>query len=218
MLAAPSSNLPANDEGLMVGVAGIPFPFYNDGAKWIPYDWGANQFKPVAGRYYGPPCNTSAGSAMTTGALRVAPFFLPYRWTFDRISVFVNTIVAATLIRSCIYRDNGSGYPGALEFDPGSNHDGNVVNEQAITISKTLEPGLYWFGGRYSGAPNLRTMNNQQNPWTYFTGVEAASAFTSLALQAFATTPGTAFPALPDPFPAGATGTGTVGAVKVRAA
>jgi hypothetical protein len=103
----------------------------------------------ITGEYYG-----SAGVAAITGATSTAPttsrmceFMVDVASaSFSSIAVEVTTAAAAgTLIRFGIYKDDGSGRPGALVLDCGTVASDVVgLREKAVTV--TLTQGAYWLG------------------------------------------------------------------------
>lgn len=117
-----------------------------------------------------------ASGAITTadtgeGTFRAAPVFVPVTSTWDRISCEVAVVGSAgSLIRLGIYADDGSGLPGALILDAGT-EDGTVLGAHHKVISQALTPGWYWVGAAIQGAAVTRpVMRSIQGPYT-LTGV-----------------------------------------------
>lgn len=214
-IATAFATLPANDEGSLIAQTGLDAPLYNDGAKWIMLGGGGQDLgaTPV-GRYVGPFANTSSGTVITAGRNTVAPFYVPRRMSFDRAAVFVNAVVASSLLRGCLYADNGDFYPGALLLDMGTSFDCNVLNLRENTISLSLDPGVYWIGARASGAPNVRSVNGDENDMGKCGGGD--NTFTGSVITAYYTSPASVFPALPNPFEAGASVSGSCPAARLR--
>lgn len=120
--------------------------------------------KPVAGQYANLGNAAITGTSNTTGAgyLRLYPVPVFDTWTIDRLGAEITSAgTAGSLLRLGIYADNGSGLPGALVLDAGTIL-GDSATVQALTVSKVLLPGLYWFGGALQGTltsqPTIRTV------------------------------------------------------------
>jgi hypothetical protein len=76
--------------------------------------------------------------------LRAAPFIITQKCTLDRVGIRVTGAGAGgTLVRVGIYDDDGNFYPRNLILDAGT-LDGTAVGVDLITISLTLQPGIYW--------------------------------------------------------------------------
>jgi hypothetical protein len=102
----------------------------------------------VSGYYY--QATMSQGTATTAtsgvGVLRVAPMYVGHKITLAKLAAEVTVIGdAGSLVRICIYADNGSGYPGSLVLDAGT-IPGDSVAVSEITVTQKLTPGLYWVG------------------------------------------------------------------------
>jgi hypothetical protein len=113
----------------------------------------------IPGRFYGAFDNATALTtlAISSNVLYAAPFFVPVRMKFDQIAINVTTAGASgTKARMGIYRDTGSGYPGALV--PGTDVAEVAVDATGVkanSISVLLSPGLYWLALCSSGAPTV---------------------------------------------------------------
>lgn len=104
---------------------------------------GFNRLK--SGLYY-PTTGFSASVTPTLDELRLCPFPVAKTATIDRIGVWCQVGLALSEFRLGIYRDDGSGYPGARVLDAGT----VAMTSQGfkeITISQELTPDLYWIGG-----------------------------------------------------------------------
>lgn len=82
----------------------------------------------------------------TLDSLRLTWFPVSKTATLDRIALWVQTGLALSVVRLGIYRDDGSGYPGARVLDAGT-VDSSSAGLKTITISQELTPDLYWIGG-----------------------------------------------------------------------
>ena len=88
-----------------------------------------------------------AGAATTSGqvgqgTLLVRPFIVPIRRSFDRIGINVLTASASGAARLGIYGP-GDGRPGTLVVDAGTVSTA-TTGAKEITISQSLDPGIYW--------------------------------------------------------------------------
>jgi hypothetical protein len=108
--------------------------------------WGGGDYYRSGYYSYGIPLVGSFGSvSLTLNQVYVRPFLVSVRRAFDRIAL--NVSVAATggsggVIRLGIYSP-GTGVPGALLVDAGTaSSESTGVKE--MTISVTLDPGVYW--------------------------------------------------------------------------
>jgi hypothetical protein len=114
-------------------------------------------------QYYLPPIGITSTSGIQNGYLRLAPFYCPVSCTLDRFVVeLVTAGDAPSLIATCIYNDNGSGYPGGLMFtgptfsggsgNAGTVATGGVAGVYQATISVSLSANtLYWIGAATQG-------------------------------------------------------------------
>lgn len=109
-----------------------------------------------SGRYYGgmisnPGVTTTfAVSANTMYAL---PFVLYRKTTFSAISAQVTSLHASNM-RMGIYADL-DGLPGGLVLDAGEVSAGST-GVKDISVSLTLDPGVYWLASVYAGTPTMR--------------------------------------------------------------
>lgn len=104
---------------------------------------GGDYFR--SGYYYSGTFGYSNGSgtmSVTIGSMYVRPFWLPVRRSFDRIAVNVATAAATSVLRSGIY-SHESGVPTSLIVDGGT-ASAATTGLKELTISATLEPGLWW--------------------------------------------------------------------------
>lgn len=110
--------------------------------------------------WYATPYNSRSTAALTLNELRLTPLIISETTTFDRIAAEVTTAGAAgSVVRLGVYADDGTGFPGALVLDAGT-INGTSVGAQALTISLTLDPGLYWIGAvAQTATATMRTFN-----------------------------------------------------------
>jgi hypothetical protein len=112
---------------------------------------------------------------MTNNRTNLAPFVV--RKTLSIVSLgaeFTAAGEANSVLRLGIYADDGTGLPtGAAVLDAGSistgtGNAGTVATGRTpgpyeLTVSLTLQPGLYWAGGTVQGAsttqPTIRTVS-----------------------------------------------------------
>lgn len=122
----------------------------------------------VDGHYYGAVGLASrSAAALTRGITWITPVYIPERTTFTRIGIEVTTGVASTTIRLGIYSDSVAG--AALVLDAGT-VDSSITGEKEITISQSLEAGLYFFaaqpeGGASDPSVNYASMSGYSHIW-----------------------------------------------------
>lgn len=86
------------------------------------------------------------------GGLWFTPFTVGKRQLYNRIGVRTGTYSSSTSIRVGIYRDAAVGRrPGRLLLDAGVITAAAANTTYELTISETLEPGLYWLASSASG-------------------------------------------------------------------
>lgn len=120
-----------------------------------PQLWG----RLVSGSYYVTAGQnaTSTSAVLTNGTLRLTPWFVPNACTLSRVGCDISSAGdGGSTVRIGIYADNGSGYPGALVLDAGSEFISGAINGasntvQEVVVSKALAAGLYWVGGVVQG-------------------------------------------------------------------
>ena len=120
-------------------------------------DANPNYLPMVAGRYYFTPNATSTSTSNTSGNtnLRLVPHYIPNPITITRIGIEVTAIGdAGSKYRLGIYEDGG-GRPARLVIDAGQ-INGDSATIQELTISVTIGPGWYWFGGVVQSAPTTQ--------------------------------------------------------------
>lgn len=117
-----------------------------------------------SGRYYFPASqiSTATSNTLANGTLRLTPWFVERAVTIDRIGGEITVIGdVGSKLRLGIYADDGGGYPGALLLDAGQ-IAGDSATVQELTVSQTLQPGLYWIGAAVQAVtttqPTVRTI------------------------------------------------------------
>ena len=153
----------------------------------------------VAGEYWSYPVARPA-VATVDGTLYTYPVYVPHAVVIDRIGAEVTTGAAASTVTLGVYRDNGSGDPGALLFEAGT-IDGNSVAAQEITISKKIPgPGLFHFAAMADGGtPTLRFCSAGVSSVMGRQTTLAAALGAGSALKVGRTQTGVVGAALPDP-------------------
>lgn len=133
--------------------------------------WGRNVFAgPVlrSGRYYfGHMTGGNTGGATFDTTRPVFGLFIARRAvTLDRIGISVTTAAASTVARLGIYRDDGTGFPGALLLDAGE-VDVSTTGGKEIIISQAITPGAYWLTMMTNGSTvTIESMpQGSQNGW-----------------------------------------------------
>jgi len=115
-------------------------------------------------RYYFPPLGGGVDAIDTQGknTLVYLPFPVGQTTTFDRIGIYVGTGRADTNLRVGLY-NTVAGAPSALLEDSGSLNGTTSATLQVTTISRTLEPGLYWIAVVWQGSggtmPSVTSMS-----------------------------------------------------------
>lgn len=110
----------------------------------------------------------STSNALTTGTLRLAPWFVASPITIDRIGAEITTVgESGSKLRVGVYSDNGHAFPGALLLDAGQ-IAGDSATVQDLTVSQVIPAGLYWVGGAVQSVvttqPTVRITNNVYLP------------------------------------------------------
>lgn len=149
---------------------------------------------------------------ISEAVFRASPVFVPMRATFDRISCEVVTLgTAGAVVRLGIYRDTGSGLPGALVLDAGT-IDGTQQQVHHKVINQALDPGWYWIGGATQGGALTRPVMRCIVGAFALTGVTLGFGSTNFQRTAnFAATGG-----LPDPSGATTALTGNAPRIAIR--
>lgn len=98
----------------------------------------------------------TTANTLGNGTLRLCPVFIPIEKTLDRIGAEITGAgESGSTLRLGIYRDDGTGFPGALLLDAGT-IDATSATVQQITINQVITPGVYWIGGAVQGAPTTQ--------------------------------------------------------------
>lgn len=89
--------------------------------------------------------SSSATAAPPLNTMRCIALDVPYPMPIDRIGVEITSAGGAgSVVRLGVYKDDGTGLPGALLFDAGAGIDGTSTGGPAITVSQTLPQGRVW--------------------------------------------------------------------------
>lgn len=172
--ATQAQALEANASGSFVAVT----PPWGGGDYYRPgyYSWGT--FAPAF-----------AATTLTVNVLYARPFIVPVRRSFDRLGCNVSTAATAGgLLRMGLYAP-GQGVPGALLVDAGT-VDSTTTGAKELTISQTLNPGLYYVAivaqtvGCVIGGLSQSTGNPWGNSLTPPTGVNISTHSFTLAAGA----------------------------------
>lgn len=117
----------------------------------------------ASGQYTGP-AGTYSTSGEVVDRVYYTPIFVPRRTTFDRIAVDHTSTAAGAggVQRLGIYSTASGDKPGTLILDAGTVDMTTAPALKAITISQTLNPGLYWLAtvGQVAGSPALRALTS----------------------------------------------------------
>jgi len=161
----------------------------------LAYEYGPQWFPTYKSGYYYV-CNsttaTTTSGTLSNGILRLSPWVVTKSLPIVRIGAeFTAAGDAASVFRIAIYGDDGSGMPsGAAVLDPGtiSTGTGNAGTVATggtpgvyeITVSQTLQPGLYWVGGVVQGVkstqPTMRCIQSTTLPAPLPSGTSAPGA------------------------------------------
>lgn len=144
------------------------------------------------------PLGTPGTFAMGAGNLQVMPLWIPRQVSITEILGEVTVGAASSFIRMGIYRDNGSGYPGALVTGSDSGQiDASAAALKPFTYGTpvVLSAGTYWVGGvNQGGTPTVRSSAGN-NP-----SIAAGSQATAMQSTQFAYFQGGVTGALPSTF------------------
>lgn len=129
-----------------------------------------SQFVPPmrAGSYYyaSSPGSVGTNAALGVGTLRASPSIIHRTTTLDRIGADITVVgEAGSKLRLGIYADDGAGQPGALVLD-GGQIAGDSATVQALTISITLSPGVYWWAAVVQTVTTTQPTVRTSNGWT----------------------------------------------------
>jgi hypothetical protein len=136
---------------------------------------------------------------MVSGRFYVIPFLVGEATPFDRIAITVTTAgQASSVIRLGVYGSSRQ-VPTSLVFDAGT-VAADSTGQKIVTISQTLQPGMYWVGGVSNDAsgslrvrasdgtsPRRLNMGHTAADWFettvgwYFTGYTATSSLPGTA-------------------------------------
>jgi hypothetical protein len=95
-------------------------------------------------------------SAFTAGRLLFVPIWVDAAWSIDRVGFYLSTVAASSSVRIGIYNAGSNGAPGSLLVDFGTVATAVGTGEKTITVSQTLQPGMYWLAmAAQGGNPTL---------------------------------------------------------------
>jgi|TARA_Y100000310_G_scaffold15622_1_gene15663 hypothetical protein len=116
------------------------------------------------GEYFRPlPLYNTGAFGLTADVIIAHPFFVARDMTIDRLAVEVTNPSPGDIARLGLYKDDGTGYPGALVVDAGTvSVVANAV--VAATINQALTKGLHWLVVVSDGTPNMISGYNTWSP------------------------------------------------------
>jgi hypothetical protein len=98
--------------------------------------------------------------------------FISETISIDRIGVECTTLSASTTWRIGIYNSDSDGLPSTVLLDAGT-VDTSSTGLKAITVSQTINPGLYYISGCWQGgtvSPSMRSLSNLSGDWAPVAG------------------------------------------------
>lgn len=117
---------------------------------------------------------TTTSVSPTVDVLLARPFLCPVRQSFDRVGFNVTSGGSAGAVLRCGIYGNDAGEPGTLISEFGTVSTVTSGSKE-ITISLTLDPGVYWLAGV------CQTTNcTASGAGTFFSPFASASTTTSL--------------------------------------
>ena len=128
------------------------------------------QFKHRSGYWYESRTASSvvaAGGTWAQNRLYCYPLIIQETITIDRVAVEVIGANASTTWRIGIYNIDANGTPSSVLLDAGT-VDCSTIGLKSITVSQTISPGIYYWGGVWQGgttSPTLRTISNLAGNW-----------------------------------------------------
>jgi hypothetical protein len=136
----------------------------------------------LTGNYFYTASQTGSTTINTlgTGALRLVSWQVPRTLSLSALAAEVTTIGdVGSKFRIALYADSGSGLPGALVVDAGQ-IAGDSATVQSLSVSVTLQPGVYWIGGAVQSVTTtqitMRAVNNWVPPVPVLLGTSLPSA------------------------------------------
>lgn len=107
----------------------------------------------------GPPAQTATTGTVTANRLYRVPVLNPYRNTFTKIQIQVQTLAAGSHVRVGIYKCGAAGETTTLVVDGGV-LDTSTTGVKTATISSVLEAGWHYLAMVSDGAPVLYFYNS----------------------------------------------------------
>lgn len=121
------------------------------------------------GIYYKTPSSQFAATTVTHQRTYYTPIFINKTVTFDRIACRTSTFVGTSTVRLGIYNES-NGLPSTVLLDAGTVSCTAATTVYEITISQSLNPGMYFLAfcqqgtapttPQYSGNPGANTLGN----------------------------------------------------------
>ena len=111
---------------------------------------------------------TISSSAYTLNRLYLYPLFIQESITIDRLGVECTVANASTTWRVGIYNADSNGVPTTVLLDAGT-VDTSTTGLKTITVSQTLNTGLYYIAGVWQGgstSPQMRSYVNSGGDWS----------------------------------------------------
>lgn len=166
----------------------------------------------VTGRFYGvPPAVTPTALLTVASTLYAYPVYVPAECVVSSLGLSCTTGQTSGQGRVGIYSDNGSGYPGALNYDSGAMSLVSSSTLPTVTgVNTALRAGVYWIAtiftatGTYPSVAGTGVTYTQ--PMAALVGYDTAAHALATASQALTgiSVAGT-FGAFPAAFTSGAT-------------
>lgn len=129
------------------------------------YDFASGIIFPfISGYYYRgqSAASITATAVATVNTTYYQPFFVSTATTFDRIQARAgSTFSGSSVVRLGIY-GTASGKPSTLILDAGTISLTSAFQTGQITISQTLQPGLYWLAANSQTAATINTYYGPQ--------------------------------------------------------
>jgi hypothetical protein len=101
----------------------------------------------------------SSGTTPTKDTVFAMPVYIRNSFTLTRITVNVTSGTASSEVRMGIYSSNSNFQPSSLVVDAGT-VSSTTSGFKTVTISTSLQPGVYWFAVVAQGAGSAPTVTN----------------------------------------------------------
>lgn len=152
----------------------------------------------ITDRYHSSPMfsDSYTTAALAANWMMAVPFRIGRESTATRIGIEVTTLNASNVVLGIYDSDGDGGMPSSVVLDAGT-IDASTTGEKEITISQTLQPGLYWLAVQAESTPTIRWGSNLDNMGDWM-GAASGGANPAAYIRA---TGETYDGSLPDPFP-----------------